>query len=43
MQITTDKSLKLKNGKLSNIAPTILDYMGIKKPESMNEDSLIEK
>ncbi|WP_022935298.1 2,3-bisphosphoglycerate-independent phosphoglycerate mutase [Mesomycoplasma moatsii] len=43
MLITTDKSLKLKNGKLANIAPTILDYMGIKKPESMNEDSLIEK
>ena len=41
MLITIDKSLKLKNGKLANIAPTILDYMGIKKPESMNDDSLI--
>ena len=43
MLITTDKSLKLKDGKLANIAPTILDYMGIKKPESMNEESLIVK
>lgn len=43
MLITTDKSLKLKDGKLANIAPTILDYMGIKKPASMNEESLIEK
>lgn len=43
MLITTDKSLKLKNGKLTNMVPTILDYMGIKKLESMNEDSLIEK
>lgn len=43
MLITTDKSLKLKDGKLANIAPTILDYMEIKKPSSMNEDSLIVK
>ena len=43
MLITTDKSLKLKDGKLANIAPTILDYMGIKKPASMNEESLIVK
>ncbi|WGI36699.1 2,3-bisphosphoglycerate-independent phosphoglycerate mutase [Mesomycoplasma lagogenitalium] len=43
MLITTDKSLKLKDGKLANIAPTILDYMKIEKPESMNEESLIIK
>ncbi|MBD5422881.1 MAG: 2,3-bisphosphoglycerate-independent phosphoglycerate mutase [Mycoplasma sp.] len=43
MLISTDKSIKLKNGKLANIAPTILDYMGIKKPASMNEESLIVK
>ena len=29
--------------KLQNIPQAILDYMGIKKLESMNEDSLIEK
>ncbi len=43
MLITTDKSIKLKDGKLANIAPTILDYMNIKKPSSMNEESLIIK
>ncbi|UWD34416.1 2,3-bisphosphoglycerate-independent phosphoglycerate mutase [Mesomycoplasma molare] len=43
MFITTDKTLKLKNGKLANIAPTILDYLKIEKPKSMNEESLIEK
>ena len=43
MLISTDKSIKLKDGKLANIAPTILDYMNIKKPASMNEESLIVK
>ncbi len=41
MLISTDKSLKLKDGKLANVAPTILDYMNIKKPSSMDEESLI--
>ncbi|WP_215772380.1 2,3-bisphosphoglycerate-independent phosphoglycerate mutase [Mesomycoplasma hyorhinis] len=43
MLITTDKSLKLKDGKLANIAPTILDYLEIEKPLEMNEESLIIK
>ena len=43
MLITSDQSLKLIDGKLANIAPTILDYMNIKKPESMDEKSLIVK
>lgn len=43
MLITTDKSLKLKDGKLANITPTILDYLDIPKPSSMNEESLIIK
>ncbi len=43
MLITTDKSLKLKDGKLANITPTILDYLNIPKPTSMNEESLIIK
>ena len=42
MLISIDKLLKLKDGKLANIAPTILDYMGIKKPKSMVEESLIK-
>ena len=43
MLILTNKLLKLKDGKLANIAPTILDYMGIKKPKSMVEEPLIIK
>ncbi len=40
--ICTDKNIQLKEkGKLSNIAPTILDYMGIEKPAEMDEESLI--
>lgn len=38
--ISTDKNLKLKNGSLANIAPTILKYLGIKKPKEMNKESL---
>ncbi|VEU74631.1 phosphoglycerate mutase [Mycoplasmopsis citelli] len=43
MLISTDKNLKLKDGKLANIAPTILDYIGVKKPQQMDEDSLLLK
>ncbi|MGZ9414085.1 2,3-bisphosphoglycerate-independent phosphoglycerate mutase [Mycoplasma sp. 5370] len=43
MLITTDKTLKLKDGKLANIAPTVLDYMGIQKSKYMTEESLIIK
>ncbi len=35
------EGLKLRQGKLSNIAPTIIDLLGDKKPESMEEDTLI--
>jgi 2,3-bisphosphoglycerate-independent phosphoglycerate mutase len=40
-----DKSLKLmpSGGKLSNIAPTIIDLLGDKKPVEMDEPSLIIK
>lgn len=41
--ISTDKSIKLANGALANIAPTLLDYMGIEKPESMDHKSLLVK
>lgn len=41
MLIITDKTIKLKEGKLSNIAPTILDIMNIEKPKEINENSLI--
>ncbi|MEG0529058.1 MAG: hypothetical protein RR578_01790, partial [Bacilli bacterium] len=38
------KGLKLMPkgvGKLANVAPTILDLLGAKKPVEMNEESLI--
>ena len=40
--ILMDKDIKsIKNGKLGNIAPTILKLMGIEKPDLMTEDALI--
>ncbi len=37
-------NLGLKNnGKLSNISPTVLNLLGIKKPKLMREDNLIKK
>ena len=41
--IATDKNLKLKDGVLANVTPTILDYMGLDKSDSMTHDSLLEK
>lgn len=41
---TNDKSLKLRSGgALRDIAPTILDLLGEKKPAEMTGESLIEK
>ena len=40
--IIVDKNIThVKNGILGDIAPTILHLMGITKPESMTQDSLI--
>ena len=37
------KELELKQkGCLGNIAPTLLDLMGLSKPEAMSKDSLIQ-
>ncbi|ADN68854.1 2,3-bisphosphoglycerate-independent phosphoglycerate mutase [Mycoplasmopsis fermentans] len=41
MFICTDKNIKLANGKLANVAPTILDYIGVKQPKEMDEKSLL--
>ena len=41
--IVSDKCYNLRKGRLSNIAPTILDLMEIKKPKEMTEKSLIIK
>ena len=40
--VDSDKKF-IKNGILSDIAPTILDILGIEKPESMSQQSLIQK
>ncbi len=41
--IVTDRNIKLnENGKLSNIATTILDYIGINIPKEMDQPSLIK-
>jgi len=39
--INTEKS-KIKDGWMSNIAPTILELMGLEKPEEMTGESLIK-
>jgi 2,3-bisphosphoglycerate-independent phosphoglycerate mutase len=33
--------IKLKNGSLSDVSPTILDFLGLKKPKGMTGKSLI--
>lgn len=37
------EDIKLKEGRLADIAPTMLDLMGLDKPEEMTGESLIEK
>jgi len=37
------KDVKLKEGRLADLAPTMLDIMGLKKPDEMTGDSLIVK
>lgn len=41
--IITKKDIKLHEGKLGDIAPTILDLMNLEKPVEMTGESLIEK
>lgn len=41
--IITKKGIKLNNGKLGDIAPTILDLLEIEKPPEMTGTSLIQK
>ena len=36
-------SIKLKHGRLSDLAPTMLDIMGLEKPKEMTGNSLIER
>jgi len=37
------EDVKLKSGKLADLAPTMLDIMGLKKPEEMSGESLLER
>ena len=41
--IITRENLELENGKLGDVAPTILDLMNIEKPVEMIGNSLIKK
>ncbi len=41
--VVTLNSLKVRNGNLSDIAPTILVLLGLDKPKSMEGNSLVEK
>lgn len=40
--VTKDASISLKSGKLADVAPTILDRMGIQQPVEMNGKSLLK-
>ena len=35
--------VKVKNGRLCDLSPTMLDLMGLEKPEQMTGESLIVK
>ena len=39
--ICTDESVEIRDGKLSDLAPTILDLLGVEKPVEMTSDSII--
>jgi 2,3-bisphosphoglycerate-independent phosphoglycerate mutase len=41
--ISNDNQFKLKNGKLADIAPTILELMSLSTPQTMNGSSLLLK
>ena len=36
-------NIKLKEGRLADLVPTMLDLMNLEKPEEMTGESLIEK
>ncbi len=43
VMIGEESGAKLKNGRLADLAPTLLDIMGLEKPEEMTGESLLIK
>ncbi|MBR5155097.1 MAG: 2,3-bisphosphoglycerate-independent phosphoglycerate mutase [Clostridia bacterium] len=43
VMIGAEEGLKLKNGRLADLAPTLLELMGLEKPEEMTGESLLAK
>ncbi len=41
--VSSKENVKLKSGKLADLAPTILELMNIEKPKEMTGESLLEK
>ena len=41
--VTEDDKLKIKEGKLADLAPTMLELLGIEKPEEMTGESILVK
>ena len=41
--VTKNEKLKIKEGKLADLAPTMLDILGIEKPEEMTGESILVK
>ena len=41
--VTENEKLKIKEGKLADLAPTILEILGIEKPTEMTGESILEK
>jgi len=41
--VTENKDLRIKEGKLADLAPTMLDILGIEKPEEMTGESILVK
>ena len=43
MLVTKNENLKIKEGKLADLAPTMLEILGIKQPEEMTGESILVK
>ena len=41
--VSNDESLKVKSGKLADLAPTMLELLGIEKPKEMTGESILVK